>query len=78
MARASKHMEKTKNHISLALIYIFFLISHSCQEQIKRGALGRPWGRNGRKKGQTSDQSSCALGRQMQAELPNTFPLGPG
>ena len=42
---------------------------------------GGPWGgpreKWGRKGGLTSGQSSCALGRWTQAELPDTFPLGP-
>ena len=39
-----------------------------------RGGGREKWGR---KKGLTSGQSSCALGRQMQAELPDAFPRGP-
>jgi hypothetical protein len=43
---------------------------------------GRPWGggrgSGGRERCLMSGQSSCALGRQMQAELPDAFPQGPG
>jgi hypothetical protein len=49
-----------------------------CWEQNKEGwVAGRPGEKWGRKRGLTSDQNSYALGRWTQAELPDTFPLGP-
>jgi hypothetical protein len=72
----------THTHTHIYLCVCLFNVSIVCMivcwEQTKGWGTGRPREKCRRKRGLMSGQSSCALGRQTQAELPDAFPLGSG